>query len=83
VRERDPEAFAGPTHELLTDAARRRAMGDAARRVVEEHFSLERMVTGTTALYRTLLDDGNGALVRRGGAGARASRRRLGTPVTG
>jgi glycosyltransferase involved in cell wall biosynthesis len=83
VRERNPEAFAGSTHELLTDAARRRAMGDAARRVVEEQFSLERMVTGTATLYRTLLDDGSGPLVRRGGAGARAPRRRLDSPVTG
>jgi glycosyltransferase involved in cell wall biosynthesis len=83
LRDRDPEPFAACTHALLADAGRLRAMGEAARRVVEENFSLERMVTATEALYRTLVDDAIHPLTRRGGAGARAPQRRLETPLTG
>ena len=83
VRDRDPESFAAYTHDLLADAGRLHGMGEAARRVVEENFSLQRMVTGTEALYRTLRDDSSQPVMRRGGAGARAPRRRLRTPVTG
>ena len=84
VRDRDPERFAAHTHELLADPARLRRMGDAARRVVEERFSLRRMVVMTETLYRTLRDGSSRPpVIRRGGAGARAPRRRLKSPATG
>jgi glycosyltransferase involved in cell wall biosynthesis len=54
VPERDPETFAAHTRDLLTDPARLRGMGEAARRVVEERFSLTRMVAATEDLYQTL-----------------------------
>jgi glycosyltransferase involved in cell wall biosynthesis len=54
VSERDPAAFAAHTEALLTDPALLRKMGEAARHVAEEHFSLSRMVTSTEDLYRTV-----------------------------
>jgi glycosyltransferase involved in cell wall biosynthesis len=39
----DTEAFIALLHELLRDPQRRAALGDAARRRVLEHFSLQQM----------------------------------------
>jgi glycosyltransferase involved in cell wall biosynthesis len=51
----DPPALAAAIVELLADPARRRALGEAARRKVAERFSREAMVAGMVAVYRKLL----------------------------
>jgi glycosyltransferase involved in cell wall biosynthesis len=52
VSERDPAVFAAHTEGLLSDPALLDKMGEAARHVAEEHFSLSRMVASTEDLYR-------------------------------
>jgi glycosyltransferase involved in cell wall biosynthesis len=47
----DPAALAAAVIALHRDPARAVALGAAARRAVEERFSLERMVDGTLAVY--------------------------------
>jgi glycosyltransferase involved in cell wall biosynthesis len=47
----DPAALAAAVIALHRDPARAAALGAAARRAVEERFSLERMVDGTLAVY--------------------------------
>ncbi len=47
--------FAGAVGELLNDDARREEMGNAARRRVEEEFSLRRLAEKTADIYNTLL----------------------------
>jgi glycosyltransferase involved in cell wall biosynthesis len=49
---RDPQALAGAIRALLDDPPRRRALGRAGRRRVEERFTLDRMLEGTIEAYR-------------------------------
>jgi glycosyltransferase involved in cell wall biosynthesis len=46
VRANDPAELAAAVSRLLTDSARRRELGAAARRRIESQFSLERMING-------------------------------------
>ena len=55
VPPRDPEALAGAIIALLQDRERGEAMGQAGRARVEKHFSVERMVQQTEALYEELV----------------------------
>lgn len=57
----DVEALAGALAALLADPARRRAMGEAGRRAVEERLSADLMAFRTTALYERLLGAGGAA----------------------
>lgn len=52
VPPRDPQALAAAIGRLAADAARRRELGEAARRRCVEDFSLERMLERMEALYR-------------------------------
>ena len=52
VPPREHEAMAAAIVTLLTDEPMRRAMGTAGEARVQEHFSAERMVQDTLALYR-------------------------------
>ena len=52
VPPRDHEAMAAAIVTLLTDESMRRAMGAAGQARVQEHFSAERMVQDTLAVYR-------------------------------
>lgn len=54
VPPRDPAALAAALDELVTDPARRQAMGAAARQWVQDAFGVGRMVAGTVAVYREL-----------------------------
>ena len=47
----DEEALFNAAHDLLKHADRARSMGRAGRRRMLEHFSVEKMVSRTTALY--------------------------------
>ena len=51
----DPAALAAAIVELLTDPARRQALGDAGRARVTERFGVARLVDGTLAAYRRTL----------------------------
>ncbi|MCM2322543.1 MAG: glycosyltransferase [Oligoflexia bacterium] len=51
----DPAALAGALRELLTNEERRVAMGQAARRRFEAHFTRERMVSSYRDLYRRVI----------------------------
>ena len=55
VPPRDPEALAEAIIALLQDQERAEAMGRAGRARVEKHFSVERMVQETEALYEELI----------------------------
>jgi rhamnosyl/mannosyltransferase len=48
----DPRALAAALETLLSDDARRVAMGAAARARLDTHFSLEQMVSGYRAVYQ-------------------------------
>ena len=50
----DEEALASAIVGLLNDPSRRRAMGLAGRRRLEQHFTLDAMIRGYTDLYREL-----------------------------
>jgi glycosyltransferase involved in cell wall biosynthesis len=54
VPARDPERFAAAVLALLADRKRRLRMGRAGRRRVLDHFTVDRMVEGTLAVYREL-----------------------------
>jgi glycosyltransferase involved in cell wall biosynthesis len=54
VPPRNPQALAGAIRALLDDPCRRRALGKAGRRRVEERFTVERMLEGTIGVYRGL-----------------------------
>jgi len=51
----DPSALAAAVVTLLSDPGRARAMGEAGRRRVRDHFSVDRMVEGNLAVYRKVL----------------------------
>ena len=55
VPPRDPEALAEAIIALLQDQERAEAMGRAGQERVERHFSVERMVQQTEALYEELV----------------------------
>ena len=55
VPPQDPAALADAIASLLDDPERARAMGEAGRQRVEQHFTVERMVAETLALYEELL----------------------------
>jgi glycosyltransferase involved in cell wall biosynthesis len=61
VPPRDPEAMAAAALELLDDAERRRAMGEAARLRVIEQFTLRRTVETFRSIYLELAGDGKPA----------------------
>jgi glycosyltransferase involved in cell wall biosynthesis len=52
----NPAAMASAMAALLRDPSRARRLGDAARRSIDERFSMERMVSATAQLYEALLD---------------------------
>lgn len=54
---RDHRAMADRIVQLLKDEGRRRRMGDAAQQRAREHFTLEKMIDGTVAVYRSLVTD--------------------------
>jgi len=51
----DEEALFEAVHDLLQDNGRARTLGRAARRRMLEHFSLEKIVAETAALYEEIL----------------------------
>ena len=51
----DPDALGNALADLLADAGRRRAWGEAARRTVAEEFSLNQMIQGYESIYDTLI----------------------------
>ena len=55
VPPRDPEALAQAIITLLRNPGRARAMGEAGRQRVLEHFTVERMVAETERVYQALL----------------------------
>lgn len=55
VPPRDPEALAEAIITLLQNGERAKAMGRAGQERVEKHFSAERMVQQTEALYEELV----------------------------
>ena len=57
VPPRDPRAFANRVIQLLKDDALRTAMGRAALERARERFTVEQMVAGTAAVYRSLATD--------------------------
>ena len=60
VKPTDPAAFArglaDGVNALMTDPGRRTAMGTAARRRVEEHFSWTAIAEQTLGFYKSLVD---------------------------
>ena len=54
VNPADPDALVRRIVQLVTDPPLRRRFGDAARRRIRDHFTLERMVTRFEALYERL-----------------------------
>jgi glycosyltransferase involved in cell wall biosynthesis len=63
---RDAAALGEAISSLLADPARRAAIGEAGRRRVEEHFSLEAMVRATEQLYERLLAEADEVPAQRG-----------------
>jgi glycosyltransferase involved in cell wall biosynthesis len=57
----DPPALAGAIAALAADPVRRRRMGEAGRRRVLEHFSIESMVSRTAEVYRRAVDGRRGS----------------------
>ena len=55
VAPRDPKALAAALGRMIGDEKARERMGSAARRRVEESFSVEKMIAGTCAVYDELL----------------------------
>jgi glycosyltransferase involved in cell wall biosynthesis len=66
IAPRDPAALARALAELYADPVRRAVLGNAARKRVEEKFSLEYMCAEHARLYRTLC--GRGAAMSAHGA---------------
>lgn len=55
VPPRDEQALAAKVLQVLSDPARRRAMGEAARQYLQREFTEEQMVARVAALYQRLL----------------------------
>jgi glycosyltransferase involved in cell wall biosynthesis len=55
VGARDGDAMTAALHTLAADPDLRRRLGEGARRRVEEHFSLARMIAGYAAAYEDLI----------------------------
>lgn len=53
----DPQNLADAILHLLQDPDRARAMGQAARRRIEEHFTLERMAEQTDQFYQAIMQE--------------------------
>lgn len=70
----DPAALAAALAAVLERPVWARAMGRAARRLIEERFSLSSTVAQYQALYESLLGRGRGVLGERGVAARVASR---------
>lgn len=60
VNTSDAPGLAQALLRVLSDPARARAMGEAARTRVSEHFSLEREAHGIAAVYQQLFDQAEG-----------------------
>ena len=60
----DPPALARALTRMLTDAPLRQRMGEAGRKRVEAHFTVERMVEGTLGAYRLAVESRAGAPAR-------------------
>jgi len=54
VNPNDEDAFVGAMNELASDPKLRRAIGDAARRRVSQHFSASQMIASYAALMRSV-----------------------------
>jgi len=52
----DAAALAGKLRLAIEDAQLRRALGEQARRTIDDRYSLDRMLTDTEAIYRRALD---------------------------
>lgn len=61
VPPRNADALAGAIDQLLSDPARRRAMGEAARRRVSELFTKEQMLDAVADVYRRSFDESRAA----------------------
>jgi len=57
VPDTDPDAIAAAILRLIDDAALSQRLGTAARRTIEQRFSVDRMVAETIALYSRLCAD--------------------------
>jgi glycosyltransferase involved in cell wall biosynthesis len=68
VPPRDPPALARALIELLRDPARRATMSDASRARHAAHFTVEKMVAGTAAVYDAVLADRRPAMPEAAGA---------------
>jgi glycosyltransferase involved in cell wall biosynthesis len=53
----DPQALASAILQLLQNPAMAKAMGEAGRQLVAEHFTNETMMKGFTDVYRKLLEE--------------------------
>jgi glycosyltransferase involved in cell wall biosynthesis len=62
VRDDDAAAYAAAILELLADPVRRRVLGAAARRTVEDEYGWERVIDQVEATYETVLARRPGAL---------------------
>lgn len=56
VPPKSPEALADAIAKLVADGALRQRMGQAGRRRIEQHFTEDRMIAETEALYRELIE---------------------------
>jgi glycosyltransferase involved in cell wall biosynthesis len=57
VQRRSPEALANALHtQLLKSPEQRAALGDQARKRIENEFTIEKMIAQTTSLYTALVD---------------------------
>ncbi len=62
VRPRDPRALGAALQRLLEDATLCQRLGEAARRLAREAFTIERTVQGTEAVYRAAIARARGAI---------------------
>ena len=55
VPPKDPEAFANALIKMIESKDLRESFGRAGRRIVESHFSIDKVVKGTLDFYKELL----------------------------